>query len=184
MEGEKKWKRADERWLLELLLKHPGRVWARGELHSACSNAGWPMGERFDEVLHELWAEGAIVSRWDSPEPVRPHHPLDPRYAQQRRQQQRQLLLNLTPDGDAVIRNLLATGRPKSVIGTFLWEGGDNATAMIQAGKRERAHQRALRRQPRGESGPANGSLTISVLPDAQAGRLPWRPRLWGRGRG
>ena len=179
MEGEKKWHWRD-REILKILLEHPGRVWDVAEVAAAKVDRVTLSGERLREDLYELWLLGAVEYQWDKPAPDRPRHPLDPRYVY--RPQQR-LQVYVTPDGEALIRNLIAEARPKGVIGTFLWEGAESAAAVRQAGKRRRAHQRALRRGAADWARPGSDSdsFTVSVLSDESDGRLPWLRRLWAR---
>jgi hypothetical protein len=103
-------------------------TWRRGDLGEVCGLES----EKLDEILFDA---GAIELSWDPPRPAL-SRPLDRRYPLSGAR------IRLVPDGPGLIHNELNAGRPESVICTFLWEGWDNAVAVWQAKRREKAWKR------------------------------------------
>jgi len=133
MEGIRPWQ-INERAVCEALIAQPDKEWGLGELLRVV-----PPTEGTQELFAELERLGAIEFYWVPRHPAKPVHPLDAGNLPSVRR------LRLTADGAGIISNLLAVGRPRGVIGTFLWEGGLNAAAVWQAKRRERAWKRSRR---------------------------------------
>ena len=125
-----------ERDLCALLIQDPDKRWVVDSLvyESRCSP------ERTDEVLRLLERLGAVELFWDPPRASGIVHPLDARAAASRR------CVRLTGDGDEIVRGVLAEARPRTVIGTLLSSGAQDAGGLWQAKRRERAWRRRGRR--------------------------------------
>ena len=135
MEGIRPW-RINELALCEALIENPHKAWSHLELIQFSGLSG----EKTDELLGELGRLGAVEFFWDPPRPAHPVHPLDARHPRS------QTRVRLSAEGATIIRNQLDAGRPRGVLGTFLWEGWSNAVAVWQANRRERSWKRSHRR--------------------------------------
>jgi hypothetical protein len=134
MEGIRPWQ-INELALCEALIEDPRKIWSSLDLTQVSGLSA----EKTADVLYKLQRLGAVEFFWDPPRPAHPVHPLDAHSPRSRR------LVRLTGEGATVIRNQLDAGRPRGVLGTFVWEGWSNAKAVWQAKRREDEWKRSRR---------------------------------------
>lgn len=146
------------RRICEALVEEPGKVWSSAEL-AQVSGCGVRTADR---VVRRLWLAGAVDHVRD---PIRPVEPASTVY---RRDARGSRQLRAAEDGQ-VIRDLLARGRPRSVIGMLVWEGPLSATALWQAKRKNRSWRRRNEAEPPAGGGHGDGANRASRLAEGLA---------------
>ena len=105
--------------MCEALIEEPDKTWSLSQL-AQVSGCGMWTAER---IVHRLWIQGAVDHVMGS-----------------------QLLK--AASGGQRIRDLMASGRPQSVIGMWVWEGHSDAVALWQAKRRANGWRRQNQAKP------------------------------------
>jgi hypothetical protein len=128
------------RRICEALIEEPNKVWSPIQLAQA-SGCGVRTTER---IVHRLWLKGAVDHVPNPPRPAGQVSAVSPEYVWSSH------LLKAANEGQR-IRDLLACGRPQSVIAMWVWEGRSDATALWQAKRRAKDRKRRDQAQPPGD---------------------------------
>jgi len=119
------------RRICEALIEEPDKIWSLRQLAQVSGCGVWATGR----IVHRLWMKGAVDHVPNPPRPVgqvaavSTWSALDPQRVRAANEGQ-------------TIRDLLAAGRPQTVVGMWVWEGRGNATALWQAKRRAQGRKR------------------------------------------
>jgi hypothetical protein len=107
-------------------MEESDKVWSPPQLAQVSGCRVWTA----KRIVHRLWLMGAVEHVGNPPRPVGQVSAVNPEYVFK------------AADGGQRIRDLLASGRPQSVIGMWVWEGRRSATALWQAKRRAKDWRR------------------------------------------
>ena len=125
------------RRICEALIEEPNKVWSPRQLAQVSGCRMWTA----KRIVHRLWLKGAVEHVPNPPRPVGQVSAVNSQYVWSSQR------LKAANEGQT-IRDLLACGRPQSVIGMWVWEGRSNATALWQAKRRAKDQRRRNQAQP------------------------------------
>jgi hypothetical protein len=154
------------RRICEALIEDPNKVWSPRQLAQVSGCRVWTA----KRIVHRLWMNGAVDYVPNPPSPAGQVPAVNPQYAWSSQRLK-------AADGGQRIRDLLAWGRPQSVIGMWVWEGRGNATALWQAKRRARDRRRPDQAQPPENVGQRDRSDRITRI-SGRLAELYWQ---WAR---